>query len=201
MLDAARAGPDAVVVGHDWGALVGWALAAAQPHRVGGLVAVSVPHPRAFAAAIATDPDQQARSAYIALFRQQGRAEDALLADGARRLQAVYADAGLAPEQIRAYVEPMRDRAALTAALAWYRALGPTTLADVGPVDVPTTFVWGEQDMAVGAVSAQDCGRHVRADYSFVPLGGVSHWVPDRSPQSVVDAVLRRGAGPTPTTA
>lgn len=69
------------VVGHDWGAIVGWALAASHPERVRNLVAVSVPHPRAFGQALADDPDQQRRSAYMTLLRKEGRAEDLLLAD------------------------------------------------------------------------------------------------------------------------
>jgi pimeloyl-ACP methyl ester carboxylesterase len=35
------------VVGHDWGAVVGWVLAAAAPERVNRLVAMSVGHPNA----------------------------------------------------------------------------------------------------------------------------------------------------------
>jgi len=39
------------LVGHDWGAMVAWVVAARHPDRVRTLTAVSVPHPRAFAAA------------------------------------------------------------------------------------------------------------------------------------------------------
>ncbi|MFC7574096.1 alpha/beta fold hydrolase [Klenkia terrae] len=37
--------PDAVVVGHDWGGLVGWTMAALHPRTVRGLVVVSSAHP------------------------------------------------------------------------------------------------------------------------------------------------------------
>ena len=39
------------LVGHDWGAMVAWVVAGRHPDRVRTLTAVSVPHPRAFAAA------------------------------------------------------------------------------------------------------------------------------------------------------
>ena len=39
------------LVGHDWGALVAWYVAAHHPDRVRTLTIVSVPHPRPFAAA------------------------------------------------------------------------------------------------------------------------------------------------------
>ncbi|GAB3860330.1 hypothetical protein GCM10029963_63080 [Micromonospora andamanensis] len=64
--------PAAHVVGHDWGAVVGWALAATHPDRVRTLTAVSVPHPAAMAYALTHDPQQKARSAYMLLFRQPG---------------------------------------------------------------------------------------------------------------------------------
>src|SRR6266536_4294082 len=37
------------LVGHDWGAIVGWWLAARHPARVRAYTAVSIPHPRALA--------------------------------------------------------------------------------------------------------------------------------------------------------
>ena len=37
------------VVGHDWGAAIAWALAGRFPGRIRSLVALSMPHPRAFA--------------------------------------------------------------------------------------------------------------------------------------------------------
>src|SRR3712207_4101033 len=86
--------PVADVVGHDWGANVGWALAGWHPDRVRSLTAVSVPHPAAFTAAYRSDPEQKERSSYFALFRQEDKAEEVLLADGARRLRRLLLGAG-----------------------------------------------------------------------------------------------------------
>ncbi|MEJ7585388.1 MAG: alpha/beta fold hydrolase, partial [Acidimicrobiales bacterium] len=36
------------LVGHDWGAVVAWSVAAEHPERVASLTTLSVPHPRAF---------------------------------------------------------------------------------------------------------------------------------------------------------
>ena len=178
----------ALVVGHDWGAVIGWGLAAWHPERVRGLVAVSVPHPGAYSRALASDPDQQGRSAYLGLFRQPaGRAEDVLLADGGRRLRAVYGDV---PEAVvDRYVARFLEPAALTAALACYRAMDRMTFAGMAPVTVPTRFVWGAEDVAVGRVAAESCGALVQGDYAFVELPGVSHWVPETAPEPVAAAV------------
>ncbi|MBW3573567.1 MAG: alpha/beta hydrolase [Actinobacteria bacterium] len=36
------------LVGHDWGGIVGWALASSYPERLHSLTSMSVPHPRAW---------------------------------------------------------------------------------------------------------------------------------------------------------
>ncbi|MEO3744875.1 alpha/beta hydrolase [Plantactinospora sp. B5E13] len=182
--------PSAHVVGHDWGAAVAWRLAADHPDRVRTLTAVSVPHPAPFGAAIAQDPDQQARSTYMQLFRQAGEAERVLLADDAAALRRMLG--GLPSDRIERYVAPMREPGALTAALNWYRAMSTEALVGTGPVAVPTTFVWGDTDMAVGPVAARNCAGFVTGDYRFVPLTGVGHWVPETAAQALADAVLAR---------
>ena len=176
------------VVGHDWGAMVAWHLAAGHPDRVRTLTAVSVPHPAAFAQALATDADQQQRSAYIQLFREPGKAEQVLLADDAAALRAVFA--GVDAARADSYVEPMREPAALIAALNWYRAMSRDDVA--GPVTVPTTFVWSDGDVAIGRTAAESCAAHVTGDYRFVALKDVTHWIPDEAPSEVAQAVLAR---------
>jgi pimeloyl-ACP methyl ester carboxylesterase len=183
------------VVGHDWGAIVAWGLAAAHPDRVRTLTAVSVPHPAAMAHALATDTRQKARSSYIALFRRPGTAEKVLLALRAAALRKLLGGVGDAARVAR-YADPMRAPGALTAALNWYRAMSRADLAAVGPVSVPTTFVWSDRDVAIGRTAAEACAAHVTGDYRFVELAGVSHWIPDEAPGPLTGAILARaGSG------
>ncbi|WP_324198397.1 hypothetical protein [Nocardia beijingensis] len=49
--------------------MVAWITAAEHPERVRSLMAVSVPHPGAFAAALCNDPAQQSASTYMDFFR------------------------------------------------------------------------------------------------------------------------------------
>ncbi|GIJ78454.1 Pimeloyl-ACP methyl ester carboxylesterase [Micromonospora phaseoli] len=179
------------VVGHDWGAIVGWALAATRPDRVRTLTAVSVPHPAAMAHALAHDPQQKARSAYMLLFRQPVVAEKTLLALGAAGLRRLLHGVGDAT-RVAGYADPMREPGALTAALNWYRAMSRGELAAVGPVAVPTTYVWSDGDVAIGGVAAQACAAHVTGDFRFVELAGVTHWIPDAAPTPLAEAILAR---------
>lgn len=181
------------VVGHDWGALVAWHLAGRHPERVRSLTAISVPHPRAISEAMATDPDQQQRSAYIRLFREEGKAEEVLLADEAKRLRRLFAGSGLSESEVADYVEPLRAPGALTATLSWYRAMSRHD-AGLGPVSVPTTFMWSDDDAAVGRRAAEACLGHVSGPYRFVELTGVSHWIPEQAPEALAAAVLAQVA-------
>ncbi len=185
--------PVADVVGHDWGANVGWALAGWHPDRVRSLTAVSVPHPAAFTAAYRSDPEQKERSAYIRLFRQPGKAEEVLLADEGRRLKRILLGAdgetGVPAEAADEYVAVLSAPGALTAALSWYRAMSSADKVD--PVGVPTTYVWSSGDIAVGRTAAEACAKFVTGDYRFVELPG-SHWIPEQAPEQLATAVLDR---------
>lgn len=187
--------PSVHLVGHDWGAVCAWHVAIRHPGRVRTLTAVSVPHPLASAHAYATDADQRERSAYIKLFRQAGRAEELLLADGARRLRRLFDGSGLDAAGVDGYVRPLLEPGALTAALNWYRAMGPQDLADLGPARVPVTYVWSDGDVAIGPAAARACAAHVAADYRLVTLPGVSHWIADQAPAELAAAIVERCLG------
>lgn len=178
------------VVGHDWGSVVGWHLARSYADRVRTFTAVSVPHPNAVGVARrAEGSDQKERSSYMQLFAMEGKAEQVLLEDGARRLWGLFQP--LTREQARSYVEPLLEPGALTAALNWYRRLDRPNL---GAAQVPVTYVWGENDFAIGPVAAHACADFVAPglDYRFVPVPGVSHWICDEVPDVVATEALAR---------
>ncbi|MBM7085240.1 alpha/beta hydrolase [Micromonospora sp. MMS20-R2-29] len=175
------------LVGHDWGAAIGWAVADRHPELLRTFTAVSVPHPRPFADALATDVDQQRRSAYLAMFRQPGQAEGMLLAEDAAFLRRMLGAAG--PVKLATYLDRLTAPGALTAALNWYRATRPEDV-EAGPVEVPTLYVWGSDDIGVGPVAAHGTGAWVKGPYEFLTFDGVSHWVPEEVPDRLSAALL-----------
>ncbi len=178
------------LVGHDWGAAVAWVAAAHHADRLQSLTAVSVPHLAAYGGALQSDPDQQQRASYIGVFREEGKAEQLLLENGAERLLAMYGDA-VPPGQAAEYVAHLSEPGALTAALNWYRAM-QADLSSLPSVTVPTTYVWSDDDMAIGRVPAEQCSAFVDADYRFVELGGVTHWIPEQAPEALAAAITAR---------
>lgn len=175
------------LLAHDWGAIAAWHAALRHPDRVLSLTAVSLPHPLAMRDAIEdADSDQRARSAYMKLFREEGKAEHVLLRDGAAALR------GLFDFDADRYVEPLLEPGALTSALNWYRAMSRRDLDGLGKAEVAVTFVWSDGDIAVGPEAARACAAYVAADYRFVPVSGVSHWIPDEAPEAVAEATISR---------
>ena len=179
------------LVGHDWGGIVAWYLAATQPARWTSLTVLSTPHPQAFRTA-ALRSDQGLRSAYVLAFQLPLLPESVLTVAEGRVLQAALQSSGLNAGTARRYAEHLSTPGAMRAALNWYRASfrHPGDLRDVGEVTVPTTYVWSTEDVALGRAAAERTGTYVGADYRFVVLDGVAHWIPETRPARTADLIL-----------
>ncbi len=114
------------LVGHDWGGMLAWILAARHPGRVRTLSVVSTPHPLALQEALrGADPTQAAYGASMEAYRTPELPERLLLgADGGGGgLATLLAETGLDDEDAKMYVAALTEPGALTAALNWYRAM------------------------------------------------------------------------------
>ncbi|ADG75809.1 alpha/beta hydrolase fold protein [Cellulomonas flavigena DSM 20109] len=188
LLDAAGVA-QAHVVGHDWGGTVAWAVASRRPGRVASLTVLGTPHPRAMRDGMRHG--QARRSWYVAAFQVPWLPERALLAGGGARLRQALVDDGLEPDRADRYVARLRDPGALTAALAWYRALGVRHAGSAGRVRVPTTYVTAGQDPFFAPASVEATGRYVDGPFTRVDLDA-DHWLPEHRPAEVAEAVLAR---------
>ena len=178
------------LVSHDWGGMVAWALAGAHPERLKSLTVLATPHPDALNRAAATDATQHDRLDYVRFFRRDdGAAERALLADDAARLRAAYA--GQVPEAlVDGNVRRLSAPGALTATLNWYRAPESVISIPAGRISVPTLFLWGSEDTALGRGAAESTGEWVDGPYRFEALEGASHWLPEEVPDVVAPKIL-----------
>ncbi|MFI9203465.1 alpha/beta fold hydrolase [Streptomyces sp. NPDC053048] len=183
------------VVGHDWGAIVAWYLAARHPERVRTLTAVAFPHLDAYQHAFRNDPEQQKSSEYVDFLTAPGRAE-AMLADGAVELRKWYhvADTVLTEEQIDRYMAVHTRPGALDSALNWYRVgtLFDDSTGGIGKVPVPTTFIWSRADPSVSNLAAEKTAEYVTGPYRLVTLEEASHWQPEEVPETVAEEIARQ---------
>ena len=182
------------LVGHDWGALVGWSFASRRAQRVRTWSALSVGHPDAFAEAMLRDEDQRLRSSYIGLLRAVGKAEEVLSADGYARLRNMYTY-GPSPDAVPAavvdrYVASFSRPGRLTASLNYYRAnLSREARREFPPaperIQVPSQLVWGDADPAVGRLGVEMTGAYMAEEYRLIVLEGAGHWLQFERPDEV----------------
>jgi pimeloyl-ACP methyl ester carboxylesterase len=179
------------LVCHDWGGIVGWALAGSHSDRLKSFTVLATPHPQALHAAVRSDQDQYDRLGYVRFFRAQvGGAEQALLADDAARLRGAYGGR-VSDELVARNVARFAEPGTLTAALSWYRAVATDDLnIPAGRVSAPTLFIWGSEDVALGRVAAESTKDWVDGPYRFVELDGASHWLPEESADKVIPLLL-----------
>ncbi len=182
------------LVGHDWGGMLAWIVASRHPARVRSLSVVSTPHPLALQhSLLGGDPAQASYGAGMDAFRAPEVPERLLLgADGSGRgLATLLAETGLDDEDAKMYVLALTEPGALTAALNWYRAMDSTALIGLGPVMVPTLYVWSTGDEAFGRAAAEDTAACVRGPYTFEVLENVSHWIPEMAPVELSNLLIR----------
>jgi pimeloyl-ACP methyl ester carboxylesterase len=174
------------LVGHDWGGAVAWQVGGRHADRLHTLTVVSTPHPAAMGLALNGEigGDQAQRSGYMEIFRAPD-SQDMFLANDALGLKNLYAVAGMPEGKADPYLEALGTPEALGAALNWYRAADLTLTEGLGPITVPTMYVWSTLDPALGREAAEATARFVEGPYRFEVLDGVGHWVSEQVPEQL----------------
>lgn len=171
------------LVGHDWGGSLSWIIAARYPERLCSLTMLSRPHPASFLRALALpDGEQKRRSGHHKAFLEPD-AVPKLLANNCEWLRSRHMRQGMPEAATDAHMSVLGNEAALEAALAWYRSSGPRQ--PLGPIKVPTLYIWGDADDTVGRVAAEGTGEFIEAPYYFEVLAGVGHYAADQVPDKV----------------
>lgn len=190
-----------VLVAHDWGGALAWALAAQRPELIKQLLIINSPHPAAFLRELLANPAQQAASAYMN-FLCRPDAETLLAERGHARLWPFFGTAAWLTPALRQRFE-LSWQDGLTGPLNYYRAspLRPATGPgdalhtlvlpdDAVTVRVPTTVLWGEQDHALLPGLLDGLERWVPALHiERVPRA--SHWIVHEQPALVADRIER----------
>lgn len=159
------------LVGHDWGGLIGWQLAALAPERIERFVAMSTGHPSAIARAGIL---QHLRMTYVLGFILPGIAEHTLRAGDWFMMRQFTGEPGQADHWKRNLSPPGR----LTAALNYYRAnLGLALPHGYPRLKVPVMGIWSDCDPALGEKQMRDSARYVDAAFRFERIHDADHWL------------------------
>lgn len=190
----------AVLVGHDWGGNVAiHAAALGGLASVERLVAIAIPHPRAFAANFTWA--QARKSWYMALFQAPLLGEAWLTRGGCAGVAAlVTARRGpKLPREADMYAAAFGRAGVATGAINYYRAAARALFAHPAHparaagraarhLAQPTLMLHGDRDFALGAELWGGTARWVpRARVVLLP--GVGHWPQLEAPDAVVAAM------------
>ncbi len=181
--------PRVHLVGHDWGAAVAWSVAGHHPDRLATLTAASVAHPAAFLRSLLTS-SQALKSTYMALF-QLPFLPERVLASG--RGDALLRKAGMTPDMVKQFHTEIVDHGALRGGLGYYRSIFRASTGQLGTkITVPTTYVWSDNDVALGRKGAELNQRWMAGPYELEIFEGASHWLLDERPADLAGSIIRR---------
>jgi pimeloyl-ACP methyl ester carboxylesterase len=193
LLDAAGRAR-AAVVGHDWGGIVAWYLAAHYPGRVAGTTIINVPHPRVVGPNIWRAPNQLWRSWYIGFFQLPGLPERLLRRRnwqfGAQMLVRSSRPGTFSAAEVARYKTAWSRPGAITSMVNWYRALVRWPARHWPRIRGEVQVIWGEQDMFLNKKFAQlSLAECEQATLHYLPQA--THWV-QLEEASVVNELLLR---------
>jgi len=181
------------LIGHDWGALVGWgALGSDAGGRIATFTSLSIPHALAVARATYEDPGGDLYRSILQLLLTEGGPEAVFLANDAAALRQAYTHS--APEEVEEYISVFSQPGAMRAAANWYRASrGHKRSLDAdspfGDVSTPTLLIWGKNDPYVGRMSVDLAAPHMTGEYRVVEADA-GHWIAQEAPELVAREVL-----------
>lgn len=183
----------AIVVGHDWGALIAWRFAMDYAERVEKLVIMNVPHPAQYQIGVCL-PQQWLKSWYIAAFQIPSLPERFMssnarqIAEGLRisaMRKNAFSDADLA-----VYARAIAQPGAMQAAINYYRAWVRWGFRLPNRrIDVPTLMLWGEEDIALSKELTYGTERWVR-DLRIHYIPNCGHWVQNEAAEEVNQQLL-----------
>lgn len=195
--DGAPEGAPTHLIGHDWGAAIGWWAVMRTPGRFASFTALSVPHPRTLNEFLERSPEQRRRTRYMRLLTFPG-VPTIIAGMRDKKRRALYRD-DLARKDAFGDVELIWYRAAFNSTwetrgpLRYYRqkfrkARANDAAARAAPrVATPVLVLWGQQDRyLMWAMAAESCKFVEDGACSSHVFPDLSHWPHWDDPTAVV---------------
>lgn len=170
LLDALDVREPAHLVGHDWGAVVGWKLAIDHAVRFKSFAVMSVGHPAEYRRGF----EQKWRSWYIYIFLMRGLAERLLRARNWLAMRKLVDD----PMETDARIKTLSRPGRLTAGLNWYRAnVWQVLTRRYEATPLPVFGMWSDGDFALAESQMRNSQRRVTGPWRYQRIDNASHWL------------------------
>jgi pimeloyl-ACP methyl ester carboxylesterase len=172
------------MVGHDWGAAVGWQMCMKHPDRIDRYAALAVGHPTAYAHGGIV---QKLKAYYIIFFQIPGFSEKLVSAGDwwLWRRMLRY------DPELETWKKDLSRPGRLTASINIYRAnLNLILPGDWPKVTMPVMGIWGEGDVALAEGQMIASKKYVTSSYRYERVAGGTHWLQIERPEQVNSLLL-----------
>ncbi len=182
------------LVGHDWGAVIGWWVAARYPQRLERVVLMDGPHPDVWGRQAMRHPTQALRSTYVAFFQLPWVPEATLGSFDFTGLRAMMQGSAkvdtFEPGALDRYAEAWAHPGSLTAMLNYYRALRERPSGgEPARLNPPTLILWAGDDSFLERHVAE-AGLALCDDGRLEIVEGASHWLHIEQPERINPRIL-----------
>ncbi|XP_063727687.1 epoxide hydrolase 3-like [Symsagittifera roscoffensis] len=182
-----------ILVAHDWGGIIAFALTAAHPHLIKKLVILNAPHSEIFLKLQVENLRQFWSSWYIYFFQFPFLPEIAVKMGDFAFLELCFApllkSGKMSKSELDLFKYYASQEGSLTGMINYYRNLtskkAKTELKRFSKkIEVPTLVIWGEKDMGLVVENLKGLNKFVD-DLQVTRLPGISHWVQQDDPETV----------------
>lgn len=169
------------VVGHDWGAVIGWVLVDQIAQRASCFSALSVGTPQSYAGC--DDIRQKEIGWYTLMFQMEDVAEQILTADDWK----LFRQWTRHHAETEHWIKSLSREGRLRAGINIYRAniIPALTGQVVANSQVPTLGLWSTGDAYLVEEQMLASGRFVRSDWHYERVDNASHWMMLDRPEHV----------------
>lgn len=170
------------LIGHDWGGVLCFYMAALYPDLVESITIINAPHPTKFKNLLASNLTQKKMSSYIDFFKTQNAA-DILKKDHFRELKKIIAgNVDRKPHLMQSYTKSVDNM------LDYYRLFNFMEMEDLPFIRARTNIIWGINDKFL-------CEENLSSLHSFCNVDRIvkvncGHWVFIEDPENVLKHIM-----------